>query len=263
MSNLSLSGASDDASAFMRREAQLVMPVALATFGLSLLLLELVTPVQAPAREVELSPWMLWLIPASLLGFIGQLAISSLVLAGGCSVREALGLAMKRLPLVLAVVVIAGLVALLAVVLVAFAAGLVAALAGLGADATTMVMSALVMGLILWVAARLLLFWPVMADRGGRPLAVLKETWQLSKGRVGRFVAVLFAFALLYGILLSAARFAFGAIFLIAGRAVGSEEVGRFLAALAVALIASVVLAFWSIFVAQLYRRSAPATSGS
>src|SRR3546814_13865994 len=98
MSNLSLSSVSDDTGAFFRREAGLVMTVAFATFGLGLLLVELMTPDPAAGGQVTPGNWMLWLVPAALLGIVGQLTISLLVLTPGTSGRESMGVGRRRLP---------------------------------------------------------------------------------------------------------------------------------------------------------------------
>src|SRR3546814_17985349 len=100
MSNLSLSSVSDDTGAFFRREAGLVMTVAFATFGLGLLLVELMTPDPAAGGQVTPGNRLLWLVPAALLWIVGHLTISLLVLTPGTTVREALGAGMRPLPTV-------------------------------------------------------------------------------------------------------------------------------------------------------------------
>src|SRR3546814_6805261 len=100
MSNLSLSSVSDDTGAFFRREARLVMTVAFATFGLGLLLVELMTPDADAGGQVTPGNWMLWLVPAALLGIVGQLTLSLLVLTPGTSAKEAMGAGLRLLPTV-------------------------------------------------------------------------------------------------------------------------------------------------------------------
>src|SRR3546814_9790977 len=137
MSNLSLSSVSDDTGAFFRREAGLVMTVAFATFGLGLLLVELMTPDPAAGGQVTPGNWMLWLVPAALLGIVGQLTISLLVLTPGTSVREAMGAGLRRLPTVLLVTLVLGLVAGIAIALFTVVGGAIAVVAGMAVGVAT------------------------------------------------------------------------------------------------------------------------------
>lgn len=263
MSNLSLSSVSDDTGAFFRREAGLVMTVAFATFGLGLLLVELMTPDPAAGAQVTPGNWMLWLVPAALLGIVGQLTISLLVLTPGTSVREAMGAGLRRLPTVLLVTLILGIAAGVAVALFTLLGGVLAAVAGMGIGGATILITILLGGFMLWAASRLLLIWPLIAERAPRPLDSIRGAWRLSRGRAWRFAAALLAFTLVYLVVLGAARLGFGSLFLIVGQAIGSEALARFLPALAVAAIGAGLQAVWAVFVTQLYRRVSEATTGT
>ncbi|HEY9554222.1 hypothetical protein [Allosphingosinicella sp.] len=263
MSNLSLSSVSDDTGAFFRREAGLVMTVAFATFGLGLLLVELMTPDPAAGGQVTPGNWMLWLVPAALLGIVGQLTISLLVLTPGTSVREAMGAGLRRLPTVLLVTLVLGLVAGIAIALFTVVGGAIAVVAGMAIGGATALVSFLLGAFILWGAARLLLIWPLIAERAPGAVDSVRGAWRLSRGHAWRFAAAVLAFMLVYVVVVGAARFGFGSLFVIVGQAIGSEALARFLPALAVAAIGAGLQAVWAVFITQLYRGVSEGTTGT
>lgn len=263
MSNLSLSGVTDETGAFFRREAGLVMTIAFATFGLGLLLVELMTPDPAATGQVTPGGWMLWLVPAVLLGIVGQLTISLLVLTPGASVREAMGGGLRRIPTVLLVTLVLAVAAGVAIALFTLLGGAVAIAVGIGINGATLLVSLLLGLFLLWATARLLLIWPLIAERAPGPVEAIRGAWRVSKGHAWRFAAAVMAFMLVYLVVVGAARLGFGSIFLIVGGAIGSDALARFLPALAVAAIGAVLQALWAVFITQLYRRVSGDTSGT
>ena len=255
MSNISLSAVSDDTGAFFRREAGLILTVAFATFGLGSLMVELLAPAAPASGEVEAGNWMLWLIPAALLGILGQLTISVLVLTPGSSVREAIAGAFRRVPTIFGVTLLLFAAAAIALTLFTLLGGAVAVAAGAGMDAATVLILLLLAGFALWATSRLLLVWPLIADRPVGPIAAIREAWRLSRGHGWRFLSVILGFSILYVVAIGAGRVGFGSLFLLLGRAIDSEGVARFLAAFAVAVIGTLLQAMWAVFVTQLYRR--------
>ena len=262
MSNLSLSAASDETGAFFRREAGIIMTVAFATFGLGLLMVELLTPAPDASSTVEPGAWMLWLIPAGLLGILGQLTISLLVLTPGSSVREALGGALRRLPVVLAVILLLAAAAGAAVTLFSLLGGLAAVAAGAGIEGASVFVMLMLALFFLWGTSRLFLIWPLIADHVSGPVGAIRQAWGLSRGHGWRFLSVILAFSIVYLVSIGAGRVGFGSLFLILGKLIGSEGIARFLAALAVALIGTLLQAIWAVFVTQLYRRVAVSSNG-
>src|SRR3546814_10855643 len=68
---------------------------------------------------------------------------------------------------------------------------------------------------------------------------------------------------LVYVVVVGAARFGFGSLFVIVGQAIGSEALARFLPALAVAAIGAGLQAVWAVFITQLYRGVSEGTTGT
>lgn len=263
MPKISLNGASEQATGFFRREAGIVLPVAFATFGLGMLLVTLVTPASPAPEQVEPGAWMLAVIPAALAGVIGQLAISLLVLRPGVSVGEALRGAFGRLPRALVVVLLIMVAAMAGMLVLSLVLGLVAYATGASTISLTTLAVLLVTLAMIWFAARLLLVWPMLADREQGAVPTFRAAWALSKGSSGRLVAALVLFGLVYVVVTGAVQLVFGSIFLLLGRAIGADAAAAFLAAVIVALVASALQALWAVFVTFLYRGVAGSTNGS
>src|SRR3546814_20956857 len=95
------------------------------------------TPDPAAGGQVTPGNWMLWLVPAALLGIVGQLTISLLVLTPGTSVREAMGAGLRRLPTVLQVPLVLGLLAGTATALFTLVGGAIPVVPGIATGGAT------------------------------------------------------------------------------------------------------------------------------
>ena len=120
---ISLGAVWQETAIFMRAELSLVMPIALAGFGLPIVILQLLIPDRLSPDTVY-GPWMWALIPYALFSMAGSLAISALALRPGISVREALVLAARRMPVAVGVTVIALAALMTATTIVSIAAGI-------------------------------------------------------------------------------------------------------------------------------------------
>jgi len=257
MSRLSISAAADETRAFMRREGSLVFPVAFATFGMALILVSLMMPQSQPG-EVQPGWWMILLLPLILLGIVGQLAISYLVLRPGVTVADALRRGVARLPIVLGIIVAFALAAALFIVAASVILGVIAIAVGMNemSAARLAVMAMLVF--LIWLGVRLLLLWPTVAGGGEGVKGSIQRTFALSRGRAWKFFALLILFGLVYGVLTIAVQFGLGSILLLFGRMVGSEAAGAVLTVVLVGLLAAAIQAFWTVLLAHLYRQLAP-----
>lgn len=255
MPKLSLGAAAEQTKIFMRREGSLVMPVAFATFGLALILVALVTPEQAPGEEVQPGLWSLAVIPLMFLGIIGQVAISYLVLRPGISVRDALSAALKRLPTAVATILLLLGVMIVIGFLLVIVLGILAALLGAGIEGATLAVASVTMLVMLLIGARLLMVWPMLADRPGGAVATLKEAVALSKGHVWKFVGFTLLFGLVYILLTGAVQFGLGSVLLIFGRLAGAESAALFLTSIIVALLGAIIQAVWAVLITNIYRQ--------
>src|SRR3546814_3974334 len=79
-----------------------------------------------------------------------------------------MGAGLRRLPTVLLVTLVLGLVAGIAIALFTVVGGAIAVVAGMAIGGATALVSFLLGAFILWGAARLLLIWPLIAERAPR-----------------------------------------------------------------------------------------------
>lgn len=255
MGTVSLSAAVEQTKGFIRREGGLVLPVAFATFGLALILVVLVTPEPSAGGQVQPGLWSLAVLPLMVLAMIGQISISYLVLHPGSSVRDALGAGLRRLPVALGVILLV-IAALAAIGLLLIMVMGVLALALGAAETGAAALGALaVFAVLIFAGARLLMAWPLIADRRSGPVATLKQAFALSKGHVWKFLALTFAFALVYLALTGAVQLGVGSLLLILGRLMGAEGAAAFLTAILVALLGAAIQAVWAVLLANIYRQ--------
>lgn len=254
MRRVSLGAAAEQTRSFMRREGSLVIPVAFATFGLALILTSLITPDPA-AGDVQPGMWSLAIFPLMFLAIVGQLAISYLVLRPGVSVRDALGAAMMRLPTALAVILLL-LAAFVAIgLLLVIVLGVIAAVMGVGIEGATVAVATLTLLVMLLIGARLLMVWPLIADKRAGAVATIKEGLALSKGYAWKFVALTLSFVLVYILLTGAVQLGLGSLLLIFGKLAGAESAALFLTAIIVALLGAVIQAVWAVLLTNIYRQ--------
>lgn len=258
MPRLSMSEIWDETRTFLAREKALVLPLGFATFGVALLLLGLTAPQGgAGATRMPAGPWMLWLVPGFLLMTIGYLAISAIVLLPNISVREALGIAMARLP---SAILLTGLLVGAMLLLLTIAAMIMGVLgAGLGWAMGQAVVASLAIALIpmFWLSIRLVVLWPLLVDRGPRPLDAIGRSFALTAGYAARIGALILLAAMVYMLGTGVAQIAGGSVFLLIGRVLGSPGLGHTLTAILVAAVGGLLATVWSLFVALLYRRLA------
>src|SRR3546814_5532550 len=107
-----------------------------------------------------------------------------------------MGAGLRRLPTVLLVTLVLGLVAGIAIALFTVVGGAIAVVAGMAIGGATALVSFLLGAFILWGAARLLLIWPLIAERAPGAVDSVRGPWRLSRGHAWRFAAPVLAFML-------------------------------------------------------------------
>lgn len=261
MAQLSMSDIWDETKAFLRSEKGLLFPLGFATFGIALLMLGLAAPEGAgPARP---GGWMIWMLPGFLLVTIGYLAISAVALLPNISVREALGVAMARLPsaILLSIMLVGAMFLLL--LIATMIVGVIGA--GLGWTMQRAAVASLIMALIpfFWVAMRLVPLWPLLVDRRPGPMEAIGRSFALTSGHAGRLVGILLLAGAIYLLGTGVAQLAGGSVFLLLGRAMGRPDLGHTLNVILVAAVGAMLATVWSVFVALLYRRLAASSNGT
>lgn len=254
---LSLNKAWDDAQRFIRREAALLVPVALTLMVLPSAVFELMAPQRA---TVDTAPgsWLLALPVFALFTLLGSLAITRLAFQDGLSVGEALTVALRRLAIAIGASLILLAVAMLAMMPIApmlpSAQGGAAGLGG-GAALFMMVyaMALFAGGFFLFV--RLLLVNVVIVVEAVGPIAAMKRSFALTNGHFLKFTGLLALFLVLSMVVGGAISLAGGAVFVGMGRLIGAEDIGRLLLALVSGAVSATLSVYFVVMLAMVYRQ--------
>lgn len=194
MTKLSISKAWDETSQFLSKETRLVAPVALAMFLVPTTLLDWALPGNSATGGTAL----LTMLVVLALGFIGQMTIAALATGWRGSVGEAMGQAAGRVPSLFAALIIVflpiGLIAGIVLAVAMAGAGLTdpaqmtpEAIAKLG---SVRVIFLVCFAIILFAAARLFPLAALAINERPGPVAMIKRCWNLTKGNVGRLIAM-------------------------------------------------------------------------
>lgn len=253
MTGLSIALLWEKASAFLRRESALLIPVALATFGLGIVLMGLMAPVPSTSQGVKPGAWMLWMVPMALLAILGNLAISALTLKPGTSVREAMERALWRLPAALGVL----LLMLAFWILLMIVAGVILNLLNAGrisVEALAMQTLAISMFPMLWMSIRLFAIWPLVVDRDLGPIAAIRAGIRMTHGHFIRLMSYLALFILVYMLLTGIGEIVIGSLVKLLGMMLGGKALVTAIGIIAMAVIVSLLAMVWAVIVAQVYR---------
>ncbi|SDC44854.1 hypothetical protein SAMN05444678_10380 [Sphingomonas sp. YR710] len=257
MSSFSIDAIWEETVVFLRRESGLVLPVAMATFGLGMLILGFAADArgegaaQSPVSGVN----GLLLIPALLLTVIGNMAVSLMALRSRLSVGEALRIALARVP----VAIVVGLIVAALIFGVFVVAVVIVTLIGLvvPSDNVTRLNEAIILSCvpIIWGQVRLLVLWPTLADGSMGPIDALKHSFRLTRGKTLRALAISVMFGLAYMTLISISQLALVPVARLLAMASGQGELLRVAAELIVAFIGSVLMMGWTVYLAFAYGR--------
>lgn len=250
---LSIGKAWEDSVAFVRREATLLLPVALTLVVLPFVVVGqmlpaniMINPAQGTAAPLPLAT-VLGLVVAGIISLLGSLAIYVLSLQPGVSVGEALQRAARRLPVLLAAAVIVGVGFMILFVLVSAVGGLVgAALGKAGAVALSLV---LVCAGIIYASARFLMLNVLVVDTNFGPIASVRESWLLTRGVVSRLIVFFLTFVFLILLAQAAAQAVFGVL----GSIVGGPDIARLAGDLAGGLATGVIQLYFLVMTARIY----------
>ena len=252
MTKLSIGDVWAQSAAFLRTEARLVAPIALALLALPGALLMMIMPPDskgAPMTMADQPPPGPWLLGALLLlgvMLVGQLAISRLAIGWDGSVGGALRLSARRFLTLLGA-------NLLLVVVVFVPLLIVVTLFALGGKAGETLGWVVVAIPLLVVFIRASLSLPIAANETEGPLATLRRSFAISSGASLRLVG----FALLFAI---GAMVLAGATAAVAGTLIftllGKPEpwsVAMTLMSLVQGIVQAAILAVWTVMLSRIY----------
>ena len=259
---LSVQAIWDDTVVFIKREQALLVPLALATLGLGNMGAALIADMQAAHLQdgiglglsVATLLLMLWVM-------IGQLGLIALALNGGCSVREALGMATRRLGAVIGFELLLGFgFALLALPAIAPLMGQVRTpqdLSHIHPNIYQALWLLALVGVLIWVLVRLMPVRAILVDQKVRIGAAIKQSYALTRGCFLPLFGVAVLYAVVLAVIQLASRFVLGSAFTILGKLLDSPLTGKVLEALVQSALVSVFGIVSAVFIAKLYRQLA------
>ena len=262
MADLSITAAWNEAAAFVRREARLLVPVSFMLIALPVGLLQVLTPQPEPNQLPEPGLWLALIPVALLLSFVGNLAISHLALSPGASVREALERGARRaLPMAgAALIVLAGtliLLFLLLLVIVMIIPGAAAAAAAGAADPAvqkaSLIWLLLCLPILVVLSARLGMMVPAAATVATNPVAIIARSWRLTAGRTAKLAAFVMLVLVVLSVLSLAVESLIGSLLIVAAGPMQRGSVSAFLLVLAMAALNTVVALYLASLVARIY----------
>ena len=254
---LSLNQAWDDANRFVKREIALLAPIALTLMVLPSAVFELIAPARATA-ETAPGPWLMALPLFALLTMIGSLTITRLAFQDGLSVGEALGFALRRLPVAIGASLLLLGAAVLAMMPVApmltATPGAAPAVGGGAALFLLLYAAALAAGAFFLFVRLLLVNVVVMAEAVG-PVQALKRSFALTAGYFPKLTILLLLFLAISLVVGGAASLAGGAVFVGIGRLIGQEALGGVLLALLSGAVSAAVSVYFVVMLTMIYRQ--------
>lgn len=249
--NLSISRSWDEAKDILQRDGRLLGAIALALIVLPSTIQAVVTPA-APQGEIpEPGAWMVVALAAILIGVVGQLAILRIAIGPATTVREAISHGARRMPALVAAmliwvlpIVVAGILLVRQVAPPQPSAG-----AALGFFA--------LMILLVYLAVRLIVSAPVASAETVGPIGILKRSWALTGGNWWRLFGFLVLLMIAALIVLAAVGAVMGAI---AGLLLGGTEpmsIGALLVALVTQLAIGALSVVFLVMSARIYAQLA------
>lgn len=261
MASISISKAWEETGALVRREASLLVPVALALIALPGVLLAQVRPA-VDAKTATEAMFAQSAMLANGLGLLmtlfASLVLSLLALRPGISVAEALRGALPRFPVALGASLLLGVgFALLLMPVMPLLTGGEAAVQRLGPPMALLLLLYLcaLTALLLYGVVRLLLLNTVAAVEQLGVIATVKRSWALTRGvalRLLGFVALFLALSVIVSFAVVAAG---GTVLIGLGRLLGDEALGRLLLDLVANVVNAGFVAWLYLMLASIYRQ--------
>ncbi|HEY0165229.1 MAG TPA: glycerophosphoryl diester phosphodiesterase membrane domain-containing protein [Sphingomicrobium sp.] len=249
MAKLSISKAWDEARAIIARDGGLLMTIALALFVLPGLVSEMVTP-EAPAGEFPpFGYWTILTVIALLIALVGQLAVIRLGTGSRATVGQVIGDGARRAPAYFA----ASLIWLLPFLLIG------AGLLGIVARDPENISVPAAIGLLLLIcvmlyfAMRMLMTSAVASAESANPLAIVRRSWDLTRGHALRLLGFFLVFLLGALIVIAAVSAIIGIVVELALGGTEPMTVGALLVALVTQIVSAAVSVLLMLMIARIY----------
>ncbi len=249
----------EDTLAFVKAEWGLLAPLSLALLGLSNAASEIAGNAMGPDGPANGPGWAVLLFVVSIfVSQFGQLAIIALALTPGMSVGEALGVAARRLPKLIAITLLLAVIFIVAAI--PLAAILVANGIDMGTPANRLPFSVALgvfafMGVLAWLFVRLLPMNALLVDADPPIAATIKQTFAMTRGHATILLGLSALYLLISLITAGAATFVVGSAFGLLGQWAGAGWAGPLMGALAGGMVAAALGAVSNVFLTRVYRK--------
>jgi hypothetical protein len=249
VAKLSISKAWDDTRAIMARDGKLLMTIALALFVLPGVVSALVTPETPDGQFPPVGYWTILTIIALLIALVGQLAVIRLGIGSRATVGEAIGDGARRAP---------GYIAATVIWLLPFLIVGAILLGLIGRDPENVSPGAaiallLLVAAMLYFAIRMLMTSAVASAEAANPVAILKRSWELTRGSWLRLFGFFLVFLIAAVIVVTAVSAIIGIVAELALGGVEPMTVGALIVALVSQIISAAVSVLLMLMIARIY----------
>ena len=249
MQQMSLSRAWDEMREVLRRDGSLIATVALALMVLPGVIADMVRPPVPAGQMAEPGWWSVVQLIALLIGVVGQLAVVQIALGRRQSVGQAISHGARRAPAFIG----ATLLWVLPLVL-AFAPFIRRIQADpANPDPTSVMVSFLLSLVLLFFAVRLLLTTPVASAEAAGPVAILRRSWEMTKGRWWRLLGFLVLFFIAAVIIVTAVTSVIGVLVGLADGPPEAWSIGALVMALASQLLSAALRVLLVVLLTRIY----------
>lgn len=236
-----------------RLDGRLILLVAVALIVLPGTLADLATPPAAPGEPAPTGWWNILSIAALIIGLIAQLAIARIALGPATTVGNAIGEGARRAP----VYILAMLLWLLPFILLFSPVALAVQENPQSPPPWALLVGTLVLIAFLFVGVRLLLTTAIAVAEPIGPVAMLKRSWNLSRGNWWRLLVAILLLLLLAVLLLVGVGGAFGSVVILLLGQPEQWSVGDLLITLFNQLVGGAITAVFVVLIARLYAQLA------
>lgn len=268
MTALSISKAWEESKARIAADGRLMAIVAAALIVLPGLIVEVISPSSLRTNSTFLESILI--LVSSLLALIGQLSIIRLAVTPAVSVGEAISHGARRMPIYL----VAAILLTIGFVIALIPFGVAAYAAGVPFDRSSeqaflqspvaMMLSLLYLGLLIFIAIRMVMSSPVASEEDAGPIRILRRSWDLTRGHWWRLFGFIVLFVIGALVLISAVSWTVTAVAVVLFGAIEPMSVSALVVGLGTSIANGAVTIFLAVMLARIYLQlTGRATAGA
>lgn len=254
MRGLSISRAWDETKAIITRDGRLFISVALALVALPATITGLLNP---KGMGASTPLWVdIVVLVASLIALAGQLALIRLALGPSITVGGAIAHGMRRMPIYLlaGILIVAALfIAAIPFALVLVAMGVPLPAANVPTSPPLLIAALLYFALVCFVAVRMLMAAPVASAQLAGPIAIVRRSWDLTRGNWWRLFGFLVLFFIAALVVLAGAGAATGVVVRILVGAIEPLSASALIVAIVQAALNTLLTIVFAVMLARFY----------